>query len=89
MNFEELLKLYKKTPEFVETFPLDQQPTYGIITSILALLLIFISVNIASDKKKETNAIILLLKFLPVAILASIVSGFAIVFISNSVAVYV
>ncbi|KAL6950212.1 hypothetical protein ACO0QE_000888 [Hanseniaspora vineae] len=78
--------IFKEAPKAVAEFPLETQLTCGITSFIMAVLL-FASVYQISSNKTSSTAV-QFAKFLPVALLASAMCGLAIVFISNSVSVY-
>ncbi|CCC70110.1 hypothetical protein NCAS_0E00400 [Naumovozyma castellii] len=86
MSYEQVFREYNTATAFTPTLPLEVQPRYAVLASIVALLCISGAFALASSKK---NMVIKFLEYLILSVFGSLFFGIAAVLSSNSFGVYV
>ncbi|CEP62960.1 dolichyl-diphosphooligosaccharide--protein glycotransferase subunit LALA0_S06e07844g [Lachancea lanzarotensis] len=86
-TYDEIYKLYRKSPKFEGLIPLESQPTYASIALVAALVLIGFAATLPA-KASGTPLAVQFVKYTTVSLVGSMFLGIAVVFLTNSFGVY-
>ncbi|SCU82981.1 LAFA_0D01112g1_1 [Lachancea sp. 'fantastica'] len=87
LPYEEIHKLYRKSPKFEELIPLESQPIYASAALVVALILLVFAVTLPA-KASGTPLAVQFVKYTLTSLVGSLFLGLAIVFLTNSFGVY-
>ncbi|SCV04658.1 LAME_0H20186g1_1 [Lachancea meyersii CBS 8951] len=87
LPYEEIHKLYRKSPKFDEFIPLESQPIYATVALLAALAFIGLAMTLPA-KASGASFALQSVKYTALSLIGSLFMGIAIVFLTNSFGVY-